>query len=578
MKKNLWVISIFITFVFLANISFAQMDMNFSRDENIFQTIDPPPMPSRQPAEFEPMESVLIRYPFGISYEIIAEMAEDVEVFTIVASTSQQTSVESQYQSHGVNLDHCSFLIAPSDSYWTRDYGPWFIFNGDNTQGVVDFEYNRPRPNDNAIPSAYATDQGLLLYDMPLDHTGGNYMTDGEGISISTDLVWTENPGLSHSEISQIMFDYLGIHTYHVVPDVNGEYIEHIDCWAKYLSPDTIMIREVSPSHSQYDEIEEAVDYFESQLSCWGTHYVVERVYTPNNEPYTNSLILNDKVLVPITGSEWDDEAIESYETAMPGYEILGFTGSWQSTDALHCRAKEIPDRYMLYISHIPILGNQSYSENGYTINSRIVPYSGEDVIEESTLLYWRVLCGQWNVIQMEPERGDGYTATIPPQEIGTTVSYYVHSEDYSARTANHPYIGASDPHFFVVSDGSNNPPEKPSTPEGPSSGKPGVKYMYTTDTEDPEINEVFYMWDWGDDNFSEWLGQYESGETCTASHTWDEKGTYSIRVKAKDIYGEESDWSDPLEVRMPRIFTIWDIIEMNFPRMYSILSMILGT
>ena len=52
-----------------------------------------------------------------------------------------------------------------------------------------------------------------------------------------------------------------------------------------------------------------------------------------------------------------DDDALESYEEAMPGYEVLGFTGSWESTDALHCRAKGVADRGMLYIRHIPLSG-----------------------------------------------------------------------------------------------------------------------------------------------------------------------------------------------------------------------------
>ena len=55
-------------------------------------------------------------------------------------------------------------------------------------------------------------------------------------------------------------------------------------------------------------------------------------------------LKLNDKVLVPIMNSSWDDDAIAVYEEAMPGYEILGFTGTWQSTDALQCRVRGIPD------------------------------------------------------------------------------------------------------------------------------------------------------------------------------------------------------------------------------------------
>jgi hypothetical protein len=127
-----------------------------------FQGTAPPPAPVRMPAEFEPMQGVLIRYPFGISYEIISEMSEDVEVVTIVASESEQSYVYSQYLLNGVNVNNCDFLIAPSNSYWTRDYGPWFIFNGYDEQGIVDHIYNRPRPDDDAIPIKFGNWQSIL--------------------------------------------------------------------------------------------------------------------------------------------------------------------------------------------------------------------------------------------------------------------------------------------------------------------------------------------------------------------------------------------------------------------------------
>jgi len=97
-----------------------------------------------------------------------------------------------------------------------------------------------------------------------------------------------------------------------------------------------------------------------------------------------------------------------------------------------------------------------------------------------------------------------------------------------------------------------NNPPQKPARPSGPNSGKPGVQYIYTTSTTDPDEDQIYYMWDWGDGNFSNWLGPYNSGETTSASYTWAQKGNYNIKVKAKDIYGDESNWSDPLAVTMP--------------------------
>lgn len=517
-----------------------------------FQPTSPPPQPVRQPAEFETMEGVLIRYSFGISYPVIAEMAEDVNVVTIVASTSEKTYVQTQYQNYGIDLSHCSFLIAPTDSYWTRDYGPWFIFNGDNTQGIVDFIYNRPRPNDDQIPTKYGLDQEIPVYAMALTTAGGNYMTDGQGIAISTNLVLSENPGLTQDQIKQMAHDYLGIDTYHIVADVNGEYIKHVDCWGKYLSPDIILIRQVPTSHSQYDEIEAAVDYFESQTSCYNTPYRVVRVYTPGNEPYTNSLILNNKVLVPITGGSWDDEAIASYQAALPGYEVLGFTGSWVSSDALHCRVMGITDRNMLYLEHTPLFG-EIPGDSGVDIQVKIFAYSGEDIVDTNTGVYWKVEGGNWDTIQLQPLGENTYHAIIPSLENGTKVYYYIHAEDYSGRMESYPYIGAPMAYNFTMQTTPNDPPEKPAKPTGINEGKPNLEYTYNTSTIDPDGDQIYYKWSWGDGNTSTWLGPYESQEISSANYTWSQKGTYDITVKAKDQNGHESDWSDPLSITLPK-------------------------
>lgn len=410
----------------------------------------PPPGPVRNVAEFEHMEGVLVRYPLGISTSIIREMAEDVVVTTIVTGVSQENTVRNLYASAGVNLDHCNFLYHATDSYWTRDYGPWYITNGDGQFSIVDFPYNRPRPNDDDIPVALATWLGIPWYGMQITHTGGNYMTDGYGISASTTLVWVENPSLTHQQIADRMQSYLGVTTYHVIEDPNDTYIDHIDCWGKFLDVDKVLIRSVPTSHPQYDEIEAVVDYFEAQTSAYGTPYEIYRVYTPSNQPYTNSLILNNKVLVPVTGSSWDDDALATYQAAMPGYEVLGFTGSWESTDALHCRAMGLADRGMLYIHHLPIVGTVRVGGR-YQVEASIKAYSGQTVIADSVAVFYRVDGGAYTRIPMTNTGGTTWAATIPSQTPGAQVGYYIHAADMSGRRANHPYIGPPDPHVFLV-------------------------------------------------------------------------------------------------------------------------------
>jgi hypothetical protein len=101
-----------------------------------------------------------------------------------------------------------------------------------------------------------------------------------------------------------------------------------------------------------------------------------------------------------------------------------------------------------------------------------------------------------------------------------------------------------------------STPPDKPDTPNGPTTGESKTSYTYSTVTDDTDGDQVFYLFDWGDNTQSEWFGPYQSGEVIQASHIWNKKGDYQIRVKAKDEHGVESEWSDILPISLPKFKT----------------------
>jgi len=418
-----------------------------------FVETDPPVAPVRNVAEFDRMQGALVRYPFGIPIALIKEMATDVTVTTIVASTAQQNTVISQYVANGVDTSHCNFLIAPTDSYWTRDYGPWFESDSSNQIGIVDFPYNRPRPNDDEIPKKVADMLGIPWFGMNVISTGGDYMTDGFGISASTDLVWVENPSLTHEQIAQRMLDYLGITNFHVVPDPNiSTTIDHIDCWGKFLAPDKILIRKTLTSDPEYSALESAAAYWASQVCSFGYNYKVYRVMTPQDQPYSNSVILNNKVLVPFMNSNWDDSAKAVYQAAMPGYEIIGFIGNpstpWLSTDALHCRVMGIADVGLLHIKHIPLHGDQP-CEFDFPVEADIIASSHQPIISDSVLIHYQVNGGPYHLALMNHTSGNHYTGVIPKQPGGSVIRYYLTAADQSGRHATAPFIGPADPYSF---------------------------------------------------------------------------------------------------------------------------------
>ena len=104
-----------------------------------------------------------------------------------------------------------------------------------------------------------------------------------------------------------------------------------------------------------------------------------------------------------------------------------------------------------------------------------------------------------------------------------------------------------------VIVERTNDPPNKPNTPNGRSSGKVRTSYQYSTNTTDSNGDDVFYLFDWGDGTISGWLGPYISGDTVNAFHTWTQLGSYSVNVKAMDSNLAESEWSNSLPITMSK-------------------------
>ncbi|MBE3136124.1 MAG: hypothetical protein IMZ43_01835 [Thermoplasmata archaeon] len=119
-------------------------------------------------------------------------------------------------------------------------------------------------------------------------------------------------------------------------------------------------------------------------------------------------------------------------------------------------------------------------------------------------------------------------------------------------------YFG--DPAQQFKSPSPSNPPTQPTKPVGPTLGIWNVEYTYTSSATEPDNEQMYYLFDWGDGSNSGWLGPYSSGQTGTGSHIWTVLGTYDVKVKARDIWGAGSVWSEPL------VMTITDNNPPNIP------------
>jgi len=137
-----------------------------------------------------------------------------------------------------------------------------------------------------------------------------------------------------------------------------------------------------------------------------------------------------------------------------------------------------------------------------------------------------------WDDYTGEDQNGDGFGDT----------PYYIlegNNQDY------YPFIKPL----------KNFPPDKPAI-DGPINGKIRRKYTYTITTTDPDGDQIYYLFDWGDGSNSGWVGPYNNGN-ISISHKWKKQGVYEIKAKAKDENNVESEWSDPLVISIVKAKSI---------------------
>ena len=320
----------------------------------------------RTPGEYEPAEGIIMAWEGSSSWlSILAQMTReitttgDAKAFIFVDSASERTTASNQIAAQGADMSRVQFEIQRTDTIWARDYGPRYIFLGshpDGTGGVramVDHTYNRPRPNDNGLPSYWASVRNEPYFLIPLVHGGGNYHLETgrpDGVGHATRLIANENPGLTESEIIQFWQGYQNLNTtlYEPYPTFVDS-TQHIDMWMIMLADDKVMISEWvnEPTASWAITSDNAAADFAARgfqvyrvpaVRSGGTHYT-----------FTNAVICNDLVLVPRytnpTASQFNDDALAVWQAAYPDKTIVQINCQALVTSAgvMHCIVKHVP-------------------------------------------------------------------------------------------------------------------------------------------------------------------------------------------------------------------------------------------
>ncbi|MCC6158049.1 MAG: agmatine deiminase family protein [Deltaproteobacteria bacterium] len=321
--------------------------------------------PIRYAAEFEPQTELWMRWPVGQggilpTYDgMIGAVGDEMTVRVIVACASQENTARTHLANEGIDDANVVFSYWPTDTIWTRDYGPVFVGLGETapqTEAIIDMSYSRPwRTNDDQIPDAAGVLTGASVYETDFVEDGGNLLTDGQGTCFATSYMFDNNPGWTLDEMEQWFADYLGCAQLIMPEPLVSEGTGHIDMFIKVIGPHTVMVGEAEAGDINQQRLDDAADLIAGATALDGTPFEVVRIpqvtdttfpLYPTFYTYTNGLLAGETAMVPLYNRAEDDDALAVYETAFPDRDAVQVDAEEviQSGGALHCVTMERQD------------------------------------------------------------------------------------------------------------------------------------------------------------------------------------------------------------------------------------------
>ncbi len=441
------------------------------------QTITTPPSNSniRAMAEWEELQALNITWTGfpAILKQIVAAARVECQVLIL---TDDPTATEDYLMASNTggaafaDMSNITLVEGAFNTIWCRDYSANPVYGNEvDSLFMVDWLYNRPRPDDDASPELIANELSLELYattQSPYDlmNTGGNFMCDGFGTAFASELILNENdgngdfnityPDHSESEINDILLQFMGIDTYIKMETLPYDGIHHIDMHMKLVNEETLLISEYPDGVADGPQINANMEYvLATYNSLWDTPYDVVRIPSPPStgglypdnggsyRTYSNAIFVNNSILFPTYREEYDTIAYRIWGEVCPGYTLVGIDCDNQNNNiisqsgAIHCITHAIGVEDPLLISH------QSHDDTFDVINPyALSAYMSHRGGVNNGSVFWRINSETtWQEIAMNDLGNNNWQAAIPAQAVGTWIHYYIRGEANTGKVQVRP-------------------------------------------------------------------------------------------------------------------------------------------
>src|SRR2546421_420035 len=314
------------------------------------------------PADFEKQSAILLGcnellpYHPRVLVELCAALIDKIALIGLVESEEQRKHVITLLCDWGLPAHLLHFVSLPVKGMWVRDYGPAFVRGREGGITILDAEYlETDRPEDDKAPSELAALLRLPVAPVPLTCEGGNLLSNGQGLCLSTTTLVARNAhrGYNPQRVVDILAKFYGFRQVTLLKPLLSEPTGHIDMFATFVAPNVVVVGEYDPKIDPVnaDILNENASVLAGGRTAFGPLRVV-RIPMPSNhgglwKTFTNVIYANGTLIMPTYGSDLEaqKEAMDTYSRLLPDWEVVGVdaTSVIKQRGSLRCLSINIP-------------------------------------------------------------------------------------------------------------------------------------------------------------------------------------------------------------------------------------------
>ncbi|MDB5322283.1 MAG: Porphyromonas-type peptidyl-arginine deiminase [Phycisphaerales bacterium] len=291
-------------------------------------------------------------------YQLMRPLVDRIAIVAIVQGEEQRRQAITLLTDWGVPAGSIFFAFMPVGC-WVRDFAPSFVRCFDGTVVTLEAEYRfEGRTNECVVPAALASLLRLPRRKVPLVLEGGNLLSNGWGLALTTSALLECNRlngrHYTPEQAMGLLMEHYGFEQVAMLEPLIGYRTLHVDMFATFVGHDSVVVaacdpRVDPPSAGVLDRNAQRL----GQIRTRGRALKVTRIPMPAYVPgrcrtYTNVIYANGLLLVPHypdVDAGIEREVLATYRALLPDWKIQSVDCDALITGggALRCCSAHVP-------------------------------------------------------------------------------------------------------------------------------------------------------------------------------------------------------------------------------------------